>query len=234
MKKAERLLQLLVLLRGKRTASTARDLATKLQVSERTIYRDIQSLVMSGVDITGEAGVGYCLQAGSGIPPLMFNEEELEALMLGIRLVKGWGDDELGQAADTARDKIKAVLSDRVQQVHEHKTTKFLVPDHHRHYRVKFSQTIRLAIEQARVMQIHYQDESGKASTRNINPLGMMFWGANWTVVAWCQLRDDYRLFRLDRIERAQALEESFGTSEVCSFEHYVRQFEKDVSTGFW
>lgn len=83
-------------------------------------------------------------------------------------------------------------------------------------------------------MQIHYQDESGKASTRKINPLGMMFWGANWTVVAWCQLRDDYRLFRLDRIERAQAIEESFSTSEACSFEHYVGQFEKDISTGFW
>lgn len=234
MNKAERLLQLLVLLRGKRTASTASYLAGKLQVSQRTIYRDIESLSLSGVDIVGEAGVGYCLRPGSGIPPLMFNEAELEALMLGIRLVKGWGDDELGLAADSAKDKIKAVLPDRVQQVHEHKSTKFLVPDYHRQQRVKFSETIRLAIEQKRVMQINYQDETGKSSSRKINPLGMMFWGANWTVVAWCQLRDDYRLFRLDRLEDARSLEESFETSPSCNFEHYVQQFEQDISTGFW
>jgi len=234
MNKAERLLQLLVLLRGKRTAITAVELAAKLQVSERTIYRDIQSLLLSGVDIVGEAGVGYCLQAGSGIPPLMFNKEELEALVLGIRLVKSWGDDELAQAAESAKDKIKAVLPDRVQQVHERKRTKFLVPDHHRRSRVKFSESIRLAIERSQVMQIDYQDEVGKPSKRKVNPLGMMFWGANWTLVAWCQLRDDYRLFRLDRMAIAETTEETFNTSDNCSFEHYVQQYDKDTTTGFW
>ncbi len=128
MKKSERLLQLLILLRGKRSAITAEELAERLQVSQRTVYRDIQSLLMSSVDIAGEAGVGYCLQPGTGIPPLMFTEEELEAVVLGIRWVKSAGDDELVAAAETAKDKIRAVLPERVLQRHEHKATKYLVP----------------------------------------------------------------------------------------------------------
>ena len=234
MRKSERLLQLLVLLRGRRRASTANELANRLQVSERTIYRDIQSLQLSGVDIVGEAGVGYCLQPGSGIPPLMFNEKELEALVLGIRLVKGWADDELCAAASTAQDKIKAVLPPKTQQVHEHKLTKYLVPDYHRQSHVKFSVIIRSGIDRYTVLEIKYRDEKEKASTRQVKPLGLMFWGAKWTLVAWCQLRDDYRLFRLDRIADAKLTEESFDTSESCSFEHYVQKFVPDISTDFW
>ncbi len=234
MKKSERLLQLLVLLRGRRMAITANELANRLQISERTVYRDIQSLILSGVDIEGEAGVGYRLLPGSGIPPLMFNEKELEALVLGIRLVKGWADDELVAAADSAQNKIKAVLPDRTLYEHERKSTKYLVPDYKRRNRIKFSEEIRTAIDGNRVLQIDYQDENGKPSTRMVNPLGMMFWGAAWTVVAWCQLRNDYRLFRLDRIETAHLLEETFATSATCNFEHYASQWEQDVSTGFW
>jgi len=234
MRKSERLLQLLVLLRGRRRASTANELANRLQASERTIYRDIQSLQLSGVDIVGEAGVGYCLQPGSGIPPLMFNEKELEALVLGIRLVKGWADDELCAAASTAQDKIKAVLPPKTQQVHEHKLTKYLVPDYHRQSHVKFSVIIRSGIDRYTVLEIKYRDEKEKASTRQVKPLGLMFWGAKWTLVAWCQLRDDYRLFRLDRIADVKLTEESFDTSESCSFEHYVQKFVPDISTDFW
>lgn len=234
MKKSERLLQLLVLLRGRRTACTAHELADRLQVSERTIYRDIQSLLLSGVDIVGEAGVGYCLQPGSGIPPLMFTESELEALVLGIRLVKSWGDDEMCAAAETAQDKIKAVLPPRIQQRQEHKSTKYLVPDHHRIQRVQYSELIRAAIETFQVMEIQYLDEKDKSSERRVNCLGMMFWGDRWTLVAWCQLRDDYRLFRLDRIQAAELLSQTFEISEQCNFQHYVQQFQPDISTGFW
>jgi predicted DNA-binding transcriptional regulator YafY len=234
MRKSERLLQLLVLLRGRRRASTANELANRLQVSQRTIYRDIQALLLSGVDIVGEAGVGYCLQPGSGIPPLMFNEKELEALVLGIRLVKGWADDELCAAATTAQDKIKAVLPPQTQQAHEHKLTKYLVPDYNRQSHVKFSEVIRSGIDSNTVVEIEYRDEKEKASTRHVKPLGLMFWGAKWTLVAWCKLRDDYRLFRLDRIANARPTEESFDTSASCNFEHYVRRFAPDISTSFW
>jgi len=234
MRKSERLLQLLVLLRGRRRASTANELANRLQVSERTIYRDIQSLQLSGVDIAGEAGVGYSLRPGSDIPPLMFTEKELEALALGIRLVKGWADDELCAAASTAQDKIKAVLPPQMQQSHEHKSTTFLVPDTHRKKNSKFSETLRSSIESKTVLAIEYRDEKENASTRKVKPLGMMFWGARWTLVAWCQLRDDYRLFRLDRITDAKFTKQVFETSTSCSFENYIQQFGADISTRFW
>lgn len=234
MRKSERLLQLLVLLRGRRRASTANELANRLQVSQRTIYRDIQSLLLSGVDIVGEAGVGYCLQPGSGISPLMFNEKELEALVLGIRLVKGWADDELCAAASTAQDKIKAVLPPQTQQAHEHKLTKYLVPDYHRQTHAKFSEIIRSGIDSNTVIKIEYRDEKENASSRRLKPLGLMFWGAKWTLVAWCQLRDDYRAFRLDRFADAKLTEESFNTSANCSFENYVQQFGPEISTSFW
>ncbi len=234
MRKSERLLQLLVLLRGRRRASTANELADRLQVSERTIYRDIQSLQLSGVDIAGEAGVGYSLRPGSGIPPLMFTASELEALVLGIRLVKGWADDELCAAADSAQDKIKAVLPPHTQQEHEHKSTKYLVPDMHRRENAKHGVLIRAGIDGMKVLQIKYRDEKGKATERHVKPLGMMFWGSRWTLVSWCKLRDDYRTFRLDRIASARLTEQGFNTSAQCNFEHFIKQYAPGISTGFW
>lgn len=234
MKKSERLLQLIVLLRGKRRASTAAELAEKMQVSERTIYRDIQSLILSGLDIVGEAGIGYLLQPGSEIPPLMFNEKELEALVLGIRLVKGWADDELVASAFTAQSKIKAVLPPRTLQRFENKTTKYLVPDYKRKSRLRHSELLREAIDSKNVVDIHYGDEKENKSMRKINPLGLMFWGEAWTIVAWCQLRKDYRLFRLDRIDSAALSKETFEITDDCSFPDYLSRYEADISTDFW
>ena len=234
MKKSERLLQILTLLRSKRTAITAKALAEKLNVSERTIYRDIQSLILSGVDVEGEAGVGYLLAANSAIPPLMFNEQELESLMLGIRLVKAWGDDELGESADTALSKIKAVLPDRSVLSHNNKTTKYVVPDFYRSFRVKFSEILRQAIDQKVETRIHYFDAEKKPTERSINPLGLVFWGATWTLVAWCNLRNDYRMFRLDRIEKAELTEHHFELSPTCNFQHYLRQWDNSANTDFW
>ncbi len=234
MKKSERLLRLLVLLRGRRRAITAMELADRLEVSERTVYRDIQSLIATGVNIDGEAGVGYCLRPGSDIAPLMFDAKELEALVLGIRLLKGWADDELIASANRAQDKIKAVLPPHMQQEHERKTTKYLVPDYKRHSALKFSEPLREAIDSQQVATIHYADEQGNSSERNIESLGLMFWGSAWTVVAWCQLRNGYRLFRLDRIESLNVLDETFETNEQKSFANWVNQYEDNVSTGFW
>lgn len=234
MNKSERLLQLLVLLRGKRRASTASELAARMGVSERTIYRDIQSLLLSGVDIVGEAGVGYLLQPGSEVPPLMFTEQELEALVLGIRLVKGWGDDNLVGAAENAQSKIQAVLPKKMLQSQENKMTKYLVPDYKRRSRVKFSELIAEAIDGLSVIEIKYRDEKDHHSSRKINSLGLLFWGEAWTVVAWCQLRCDYRLFRLDRILKAELLNEKFETKGQYSLADYLSNYEKGISIGFW
>ena len=234
MKKSERLLQLLVLLRGKRRASTAKQLAEAMNVSERTIYRDIQSLILSGLDISGEAGVGYLLHPGSEIPPLMFTQKELEALVLGIRLLKAWGDDELVDAANKAQAKIKAVVPDRVAFELDRKSTKFLVPNYKREAHIQFSQLLRDAIDKCVLVKLHYKSEDGSKTSRTVRPLGLMFWGQAWTLVAWCEMRSAYRLFRLDRIQTAKVMAKTFTLSASCNFSHYVSQFEADVTTSFW
>ena len=104
------------LLRAKRYAVTAKELAERMEVSERTIYRDVQSLLSSGVPIQGEAGVGYLLQAGSHLPPLMFSEKEMMALELGMRMVRAWSDVELAEASHSASTKILSVLPDKLKQ----------------------------------------------------------------------------------------------------------------------
>jgi len=234
MNKSERLLQLMTLLRGKRRASTAKVLAEKLNVSERTIYRDIQSLIYSGIDISGEAGVGYLLQPGSEIPSIMFSEKELEALVLGIRLLKGWADDDLVAAASQAIEKIKAVVPAKVGFDLDKKTTKFLVPPLARKEDIQFSELLRGAIDTCQVVSLQYISEEGKESNREIRPLGLMFWGQVWTIASWCELRGAYRLFRLDRIQTAVLTKKVFELSERCNFADYISQYESNVAMGFW
>lgn len=234
MKKSERLLTLLTILRGRRTAITASALAQRVNVSERTIYRDIESLILSGVDIQGEAGIGYQIMPGSAIPPLMFNQSEIESLMLGIRLVKSLADDGLSLQADQALEKIKAVLPDRLLHELNHKHTKFLVPDFQRQEKVRFSNDIRKAIEANLILEIHYVDAKEQTSSRQIWPLGLVFWGANWTLIAWCELRQDYRSFRLDRLQSVDVLEKGFQTNDTINLKAYLKQYDDNVSTGFW
>lgn len=224
MRKAERLFQLLTILRSRRTVVTARDLAERLQVSERTVYRDIQALSLSGVPIQGEAGVGYQLHPGFTVPPLMFDLEELEALLLGVRMVQGWSDEALGKAADRALQKIRSVLPDRLHFENAVKPEWLLVPDFHRDQSALHSDQLRAVIKQQRVVEIDYSREDQQFSTREIWPLGLVFWGKVWTLVSWCELREAYRMFRLDRIKRLLVLDRHFITTDKVSLQHYLQQ----------
>lgn len=230
MNKGERLLQLVTLLRARRSVITARHLAERLEVSERTIYRDIQSLILSGVPVEGEAGVGYRLQPGSSLPPLMFTAEEVEALLLGVRMVQGWGDNELTLSADSALQKIRSVLPDRMVHDQNRQKATLLVPGLHRVERTRYGAMMRRAIKHRQVVWLDYLDEQHHSSRRQINPLGLVYWGTAWTVVAWCQLRNDHRLFRLDRIQQAELLEETFDIAPHQSLEYYIRQYEPTFS----
>ena len=154
--------------------------------------------------------------------------------MLSVRLMKAWSDDELIEAATRAQDKIKAALPAKMQQELERKYTKYLVPDYKREYLLQHSEEIRAAIDAKQLVRITYKDEQSRISARAIECLGLMFWGSAWTVVAWCQLRDDYRLFRLDRIESLESLDQFFQIESEKSFAHWVERFDKGVSTGFW
>lgn len=225
MRKAERLFQLLTLLRSRRTVITATELAQQLSVSERTIYRDMQALSLSGVPLESEAGVGYRLKPGFTVPPLMFDESELEALLLGVRMVQGWSDNQLGQAADSALQKIRAVLPERLHQQHTREEEWLLVPDYHRQHCAQFSDQLRDQIKRKQVISIGYQREDGTQSEREIWPLGMVYWGRVWCLIAWCEMRQDYRQFRLDRIQSLIELDRQFITDENCSLKNYLDQY---------
>ena len=200
MRRADRLFQIVQYLRGGRLL-TAAQLAERLEVTKRTIYRDVADLIGSGVPIEGEAGVGYVMRAGYDLPPLMFNADEIVALVAGARLIRAWGGAQMALAAEEALVKIEAVLPE------DAKARAAAVPVHAFQYE-GMGEEVRALIDrieaasQAQVrLDLEYQDQHGVASSRVIRPLGLWFWGRTWTVVGWCELRNDFRMFRLDRID---------------------------------
>lgn len=200
---------------------TAKQIAEKLEVSERTIYRDIQALSLSGVPIEGEAGVGYRVQRQFDLPPLMFDHDEVEALLLGVRMVRSWSDRQLAASANSALHKILAVLPSQLREVEE--TSPIMVPKFQEQTLAsQYSEAIRKAIKNKTMIKVHYCDAKESNSLRTLWPLGLFFWGAAWTLVAWCELRNDYRVFRLDRITKFQSLEEHFATDPNRSLDHYL------------
>lgn len=209
MRRADRLFLIIHALRGRRTALPARRLAETLGVSQRTVYRDVADLQLSGVPIEGEAGVGYVLRKGSDIPPLMFNADELEALVVGTRFVRAFGGDRLTQSAQAALLKIEAVLPPELR-ARTHRSRIFAPP---RRGRIETSGVIdrlHAAIAAQRVLRLDYRDEGGKGSAREVEPLCLAFWGGVWTLGAWCRLRVDFRNFRPDRIVAFEETGETF------------------------
>lgn len=222
MQRAERLFQLMNLLRSRRTVMTAKQMSEQLQVSERTIYRDIQSLTLSGVPVEGEAGVGYRLSHRYQLPPLMFDRHEVEALLLGARMVSGWGDSDMAADAKRAINKILAVLPDHLRSHDEE--LPILVPqmDEVQKFYTAHSATLRNAIRNKHCVDVAYTREDGESSTRMLEPLGLIFWGKVWTLVAWCRLRGDYRTFRLDRINQLAETSDQFVTHDTKSLKHFL------------
>lgn len=208
MRRADRLFQIIQYLRSRRI-TTAQWLAERLEVSERTVYRDINDLMLSGVPVEGEAGVGYVLRKGFDLPPLMFTTEELTALTLGARIVKSWADPELVKAAEQVLSKVETVLPSELK-THLEKSTLFspmapLPPETGR-----IMQQLRAAIDSRHKVAISYTREDGASSERTIWPLGLFYWGAVWTLGSWCELRESFRNFRLDRIDELEVCNDTF------------------------
>ncbi len=198
MRRADRLFQIVQHLRGGRLV-TARQLAERLEVSDRTIYRDIADLIGSGVPVEGEAGVGYVMRQGFDLPPLMFTRDEIVALVAGARLIRAFGGAALARASEEALIKISAVLPEAERRRAE------AVPIHAFSTATDAALRSRLdaldtAIETRRVLTLDYLNEAGQPSHRDVRPLGLWFWGRHWTLIAWCNLRQDFRMFRVDRI----------------------------------
>ncbi|TFW31991.1 YafY family transcriptional regulator [Massilia horti] len=196
-------------LRGNRRPVTAAALAERLGVSERTIYRDIQTLAQLGAPVEGEAGVGYLLRAGFFLPPLMFNADELEALVLGARWVRRQGDPALAGAAASALAKIATATPSDLRD-HMADTSLWVPIGGTRGAVDPFVQPAREAIRRQHKLRICYRDEQGAASERVVWPFALAFFEGRRLLAAWCELREAMRHFRIDRIEQLLALQERY------------------------
>ena len=197
-RRADRLLALLELLRG-RPVNTAASLAATLEVSIRTVYRDIDALVVTGVPVRGEAGVGYTLEAGYHLPPLNLTAEEAEVLALGARVLASWSDGSVATQAAAALAKIRAVLPASGQAGVDQGI--LWAPQWVERHAPKVDLLeLKRAAERRRVLVIEYEALSGARTTRTVRPLSINFFGPVWLLAAWCELAEDFRCFRLDRI----------------------------------
>ncbi|WP_263380389.1 helix-turn-helix transcriptional regulator [Granulicella paludicola] len=211
MRRADRLFRIVQMLRSGRL-KTARALAERLQVSERTIYRDVRDLQLAGQPIEGEAGVGYTLRREFDLPPLMFTPQELTALVLGARLVKAWGGAESVVAASSALARIEAVLPAELAAKLD--AIALYAPDFvMTAAQRKLLDQLHAACLDRIVTEFRYtklgEDES-QAKNRRVRPLALTFWSGVWTLAAWCELRDDFRIFRIDRIAEFRLTGENF------------------------
>ena len=199
MRRADRLFQLVQLIRGRRL-TTAAHLAGRLEVSLRTVYRDVADLQRQGVPIEGEAGVGYRLGTGFDLPPLMFSHDEARALVASVRMAQVWQDPALAQAAEMALGKILSVLPVAARVAAQ--SMAVYAPPLGLQPAVQITlQTLREAVQARRKLQVAYRDAADRASLRIVRPLGCFYWGSVWTLAAWCETRNDFRSFRLDRID---------------------------------
>jgi predicted DNA-binding transcriptional regulator YafY len=222
-RRADRLFQIIQSLRGRRRAVTAAQLAADLGVSDRTIYRDIRDLVASGTPIEGEAGVGYALKREYDLPPLMFDSDELEALTLGARIASAFGDEGLARAAGSALSKIESVLPPSMRP--HLGASALYVPRTGRGRVSSYALLmVRTALTQQRRLFMEYRRADGGETERVVRPLGAFFWGRSWTLAAWCELRQDFRTFRLDRMGRIEA-REAFEDEPGRGLRDYLRAF---------
>jgi predicted DNA-binding transcriptional regulator YafY len=228
MRRADRLFLIIHALRGRRTALAARRLAETLGVSLRTVYRDVADLQLSGVPIEGEAGVGYVLRKGADIPPLMFNADEIEALVVGTRFVRAFGGSRLAQGAQAALLKIEAVLPPELR-ARTRRSRIFAPPRGDRIEGSGIIDDLHAAITAQRVLRIDYLDQGGRASAREIEPLCLAFWGGAWTLGAWCRLRRDFRNFRPDRIGTFAPTGEVFHDTAERGMAAYLRHVGADA-----
>ena len=210
---------MLLLQEGK--VRTGQYLADKLEVSTRTVYRDIGDLVGSGIPIDGEAGVGYLLRDEYRLPPLMFNTEELRALALGAQMVRAWSDRDLALTTTTAIRKIHSILPDNLKA--EIQSEDIQVPGFQlsRENSDKLL-AVRHAQDDQQKLSISYTSVQGESTDRVIRPLVLYFWGKTWTLGSWCELRQGFRSFRVDLMDTIVPLEDRFDLTDDCSAQAYM------------
>lgn len=218
MNRIDRLCAILIQLQTKRCVK-AQEIADKFNISLRTVYRDVRALEEAGVPVIGEAGIGYQLREGYRLPPVMFTEEEASALLTGAKLMQQLSDERLWNQYSSALDKIKATLryaeKDFIEEMDEHVAV--LSPPSFQHTKRSdlFLQQILKAIAKNVVIEMNYTSSNkGETLKRKAEPVGIYYQGNYWYLIAWCQLRNDYRNFRTDNIQQL------FITNETIQQKH--------------
>ena len=220
MRKSDRLFQLTNLLRRSQPV-TAQQLADKLTVSVRSVYRYIDDLSVNGIPVYGEAGTGYRLQDNFELPALNLTPDELDALLVGVRMVSGWTGTELPASARSLLHKIYSGLSERMK--HRAEANIFAPAMRDRADESRCWEQLRTAIRARHKIRIQYITPEGIVSDRQLYPLGLFYWGGKWTLGAWCTLRSAYRDFRIDRIQGIEILNETFETTADLSLASYIK-----------
>lgn len=216
MRRADRLFEIIQILRSARRALTAHDLGERLEVSKRTVYRDIAALQAMRVPIEGEAGVGYVMRPGYDLPPLNFDIEETEAILVGLRLLVRTGDQHLQRAAARVVAKIDAGADAGALQVVDWGAPAPSVVD---------TAMLRAAIRDERKLWLRYRDEAERETERVILPIAIVFYVEKVMIAAWCELRGDFRHFRADRALDCAFLDDFFGgRGEALRAEWTARQ----------
>jgi predicted DNA-binding transcriptional regulator YafY len=226
MRRADRLFQIIQFIRGRRL-TTATFLGQRLEVSERTVYRDIADLQRQGVPIEGEAGVGYRIGAGFDVPPLMFTRDEAAALVASARLAQSWVDPAMARDIESALCKILSVLSPAARISAESLALyapAYVLDDGTRAH----LQILREAVQSRQKLRMNYRDVAGVASERIVRPLGCFYWGKVWTFSAWCELRQDFRGFRIDRIDKVEVLPDRFRDEPGKTLADLLRRLQSD------
>jgi predicted DNA-binding transcriptional regulator YafY len=222
-RRADRLFQIAELLRGRRL-TTAQQLAEWLDVSPRTVYRDVRDLQLSGVPIEGEAGIGYRLRRSASLPPLTFTADELAALAAGARMIETWGGAALARGARSALAKVASAMPAEKRATLERIAV--FAPSFH--VDRQFSEnvdTLHRAVDTRRVVSFSYLDKKGARTQRRVWPLSLVYWGGSWTVGAWCELRADFRNFDISRMAAVTSLE-PFPDMEGRRLADYLRRVE--------
>ncbi|MBE7636110.1 HTH domain-containing protein [Sneathiella sp. P13V-1] len=223
MRRADRLFQLIQILQRQDGIVTADKLAEEMELSERTIYRYIQDLIANRVPIKGERGVGYMLDKGYDMPPLMFTEEEIDALMLGASWVVNNGDPHIKRAASDILKKVEAVLpADRRSLMQK---ARQVVPIVESAPEISISMPeVRQAIREQKKARTKYVREDGAASERILYPLLTVFFQNIQLLVCWCELRQSFRNFRMDRFQEFEMLEEGFPANVARDLDVYLKR----------
>ncbi len=227
LRRADRLFDIIQLLRTASRPVTAAALATKLEVTPRTIYRDVATLQARRVPIEGAPGLGYLLRRGFELPPLMFTREEIEAILVGARLLRRTGDVGLQDAAARVLSKVEVVLPEMLR---DYLTSPIAFVSAHGAPAVGGLSVIRTAIREERKLRIDYADEQERRTSRTIWPFALAYYVEATVISAWCELRDDFRHFRADRVQSLAVLDEGFPVPGRVLTADWLKRFARDVT----